>query len=51
MGLRNHISLLAAGRAYVSRFGALEPDLTAMVEVRLSEIERLAAVRPRLGLR
>lgn len=46
-----HAALAAAVRVYVSRFGALEPELAAMVEVRLAEIERLQAVKPRLGLR
>jgi protein O-mannosyl-transferase len=37
-------------RAHLARFGAIEPSLAAMLEVRLSEIERLTAARPRVGL-
>jgi tetratricopeptide (TPR) repeat protein len=39
-----------AARAYRARFGALEPDLQGIVDLRLAELERLMALRPRLGL-
>jgi len=40
----------AAARAHLRRFGPLEPKLAAMIDVRLAELERLAALRPRVGL-
>lgn len=43
-------SLEAAARAHLGRFGPIEPELAAIVEVRLAELARLIAARPRLGL-
>jgi hypothetical protein len=40
----------ATARAHLRRFGPIEPGLVAIVEVRLAELERLMAMRPRLGL-
>ncbi len=43
-------AIAAVARRYSARFGALEPKLASIVSVRLDEIERVQAVRPRLGL-
>jgi tetratricopeptide (TPR) repeat protein len=40
----------AVARAHLARFGPLEPRLADMIEVRLTEIERLTLARPRVGL-
>ena len=43
-------SLEAAARSHLGRFGPIEPELAAMIEVRLAELERLMGARPRIGL-
>jgi tetratricopeptide (TPR) repeat protein len=43
-------AIAAAAQARVERFGALEPELANIVEVRLNELDRLIAARARLGL-
>jgi tetratricopeptide (TPR) repeat protein len=40
----------AVARAHLARFGPIEPHLADMIEVRLTEIERLTQARSRLGL-
>ena len=42
--------IAAAARAYLARYGALDAALAGVVEVRLGELDRLAAARGRLGL-
>jgi tetratricopeptide (TPR) repeat protein len=46
----NALALARAARAYETRFGAIVPALAAMIAVHLSELERLAAARERVGL-
>jgi tetratricopeptide (TPR) repeat protein len=46
----DHDAIAMVARRCVARFGALAPKLAAIVAVRLDEIERVQAVRPRLGL-
>jgi tetratricopeptide (TPR) repeat protein len=46
----NRRAIEAVARAYLARFGAIEPKLASMVELRLTELERLLAARPRIGL-
>jgi tetratricopeptide (TPR) repeat protein len=43
-------ALAKAAGAYAARFGSIEPELAAMVGVRLDDLERLAAARARVGL-
>jgi tetratricopeptide (TPR) repeat protein len=43
-------AIAGAARAYTARFGALDPELAGIVEVRLTELERLLGARARLGL-
>ncbi|HEX6276244.1 MAG TPA: CDC27 family protein [Polyangiaceae bacterium] len=43
-------ALARAARAYKTRFGAIEPELAAMIGVHLGELERLARARARVGL-
>lgn len=43
-------ALARAVSAYQRRFGALEPGLLGMIDVRLAELDRLIAARSRVGL-
>jgi protein O-mannosyl-transferase len=43
-------ALVRASKAYRSRFGAMEPRLEAMIEVRLTELDRLIAARSLVDL-
>lgn len=44
-------AIAAVARRYIERFGALDPELAGIVSLRLDEIDRVRAVRGRLGLR
>jgi len=46
----NRDAIAAVARRYLTRFGALDPTLAGVVSVRLDEIDRVRAVRGRLGL-
>jgi protein O-mannosyl-transferase len=43
-------TLRAVARAYMTRFGEIEPGLATLLELRLSELGRLVEERTRLGL-
>jgi tetratricopeptide (TPR) repeat protein len=43
-------ALIEAASAYRARFGDIEPELLSMIEVHLTELERLISARPRAGL-
>jgi tetratricopeptide (TPR) repeat protein len=43
-------AIMTTVRRYVARYGALQPDLVSIVSLRIEEIDRLLAVRARLGL-
>jgi hypothetical protein len=43
-------TLRAVARAYLTRFGDPEPELAALLELRLAELERLVDARSRLEL-
>jgi hypothetical protein len=46
----NQRAIETVARAHFAHHGAIEPTLAGIVEVRLSELERLTAARPRIGL-
>lgn len=46
----NRTAIVTAARRYVARYGALSPELASIVALKLEEIDRLLAVRPRLKL-
>jgi hypothetical protein len=43
-------AIARAAGSYRGRFGDLEPRLSAMIDVRLAELDRLVAARTRVGL-
>ncbi|HVR20344.1 MAG TPA: tetratricopeptide repeat protein [Polyangiaceae bacterium] len=43
-------ALTTAASAYVARFGDIDSELAAMIEVHVAELDRLVAARERLGL-
>jgi protein O-mannosyl-transferase len=46
----NRQAIENVARAHLARFGAIEPKLAGIVELRLTELERLVAARSRIGL-
>ncbi len=46
----NRRAIETVARAHLASFGPIEPKLAGMLEVRLAELERLMAARPRIGL-
>jgi hypothetical protein len=43
-------AITTTAQRYLTRYGSLSPELASIVALKLEEIERLIAVRPRLGL-
>jgi tetratricopeptide (TPR) repeat protein len=46
----NRAAIVTTARRYLDRYGALSPELTSIVSLKLEEIDRLIAVRARLKL-